>query len=247
VNVTFDFPSVSVLVTGGSSGIGLALAHGFASAGAEVAVTGTRPSAADYDTDLSPFRYHRLQMTDADGVDALVDGLDHLDVLVNNAGATLPDGLDELDPEGFERSVAVNLAGAGRLTLRSRELLAASTHDGGGCVLSVASIASFFGVPMVPGYSAAKAGLLGLTRSLAVAWAGDGIRLNAVAPGLIETNMTAAMRPYEELWRPMVDRTPMARWGTPDDIVPAALFLASSAAAFITGQVLCIDGGYSVA
>lgn len=246
-SVTWDFTGARVLVTGASNGIGLGIASAFADAGAEVDITGTRAGPDDYDTDLGQFAYHPLEVRDRDAVDALAATFDRLDVLVNNAGASLPDGGDEHDPDVFEQSVAINLLGASRLSLRCRPLLARSALPGGASVVNLASMASFTGVPLVPGYSAAKSGLLGLTRSLAVQWAPDGIRVNAVAPGLIATNMTDPMRPFEELWRPMVDRTPMARWGTPEDVVPAVLFLASEAARFVTGQALCVDGGYSIA
>jgi NAD(P)-dependent dehydrogenase (short-subunit alcohol dehydrogenase family) len=108
-------------------------------------------------------------------------------------------------------------------------------------------MSSFHAVPIVPGYGAAKAGIVQMTMNLGVAWAADRIRVNAVAPGLIETNMTAPMKGIEALEKPELDRTPMRRWGTPEDVVPAFLFLASPAARFVTGQTLCVDGGYSVA
>jgi len=101
-------------------------------------------------------------------------------------------------------------------------------------------------VPFVPGYGAAKAAIVQMTKNLGVAWARDGVRVNAVAPGLIESNMTSAMKGIEALEKPEIDRTPMGRWGVPEDVAPAFLFLASPAARFITGQTLCVDGGYSV-
>ena len=106
---------------------------------------------------------------------------------------------------------------------------------------------SFFAIPIVPGYGAAKAAIVQMTKNLGVAWAGDRIRVNAVAPGLIESNMTQVMKGVEVLEKPQLDRTPMARWGTPGDVAPAVLFLASPGARFITGQTLCIDGGFSAA
>jgi NAD(P)-dependent dehydrogenase (short-subunit alcohol dehydrogenase family) len=112
-------------------------------------------------------------------------------------------------------------------------------------VLNVASMSAFRAVPFVPGYGAAKAGIVALTKNLAVAWAGAGIRVNAVAPGLIESNMTKVMKGVAALEGPELAKIPLRRWGTPDDLAPAFLFLASDAARFITGTTLCVDGGYS--
>ena len=245
--VSFDFSGARVLVTGGSSGIGTAIARAFAEADARVAITGTRASSGDYDCDLSGFEYHRLAMTDSAGIERLAAGLDGLDVLVNNAGANFPGGRNEAEPDVFEESVAINLFGAYRMSVACKEKLSASRVEGGASVINMASMSSFFAVPVVPGYAAAKAGIVQMTKNLAVTWAREGIRVNAIAPGLIETGMTAGMKGVEALERPHMDRTPMGRWGTPEDIAPAALFLASSAARFVTGQTLAVDGGYSSA
>ena len=242
---SFDYSGSRVLVTGGSNGIGREIASSFHRSGAEVLITGTRPSATDYEHDLSDFEYHSMQLTDSESVENLASGLGALDVLVNNAGANLPGGRNEWEPDVFEEVVTINLTSAFRLSVACKPLLVESRLEAGGCVINLASLSSFFAVPVVPGYGAAKAGIVQMTKNLAVTWAAEGIRVNAVAPGLIESNMTAAMKGIEALEKPQIGRTPMARWGTPQDIAPTILFLASSAAGFVTGQTLNVDGGFS--
>jgi NAD(P)-dependent dehydrogenase (short-subunit alcohol dehydrogenase family) len=235
-----------VLVTGGSHGIGLGVAAAFRQAGAHVTITGTRPTADDYDHDLSGFDYRACRLPDPGALAAVAGVLDGLDVLVNNAGQNLPGGRSEYDPDVFEEVVAVNLFSAFRMASACRPLLEASALDGGASVVNVGSMSSFFGMEIVPAYGAAKAGVVQLTKTLAVAWARHGIRVNAVAPGVIETDMTAPMLPFEELTAPILARTPMGRFGTPADVAPVVLFLASPAARYITGQTIPVDGGFSV-
>lgn len=247
-DITFDFAGASVLVTGGTGGIGGAIAEAFRDAGAQVTITGTRGSAAEYDADLSGYGYARLDVEDRAGIDALAAGLGKLDVLVNSAGlAMFALGLDEYDPDVFERAVTMHLTGVQRLAARCEPLLAASTLAGGGSVVSLASGSSFFGVDAVPGYGAGKTGLLGLTRVLAVHWAAKRIRVNAVAAGFVLSGFTGPVMAIDEVNQAMLARTPLGRHGEPADIAGAALFLCSSAAGWLTGQVIAVDGGYTIA
>jgi 3-oxoacyl-[acyl-carrier protein] reductase len=247
MGVTFDFRGCRALVTGGTSGIGHAIARAFHDSGAAVTVTGTRAAADDYDVDLTPFTYRRCRMSAHAEVEALAASLDRLDVLVNNAGQNLPGGRDESLPDVFEAVVDINLFGAFRLATRCQPLLAGSMIDGGASLINLASMASFFGIEIVPGYGAAKAGIVQMTKTLAVAWARHGIRVNAIAPGVVETGMTAPMMGFDAMTAPLLARTPMGRFAQPADIAPVALFLASPAARYITGQTLPVDGGFSIA
>ena len=241
----FDFSGAHVLVTGGTSGIGLGIATAFRAAGADVTVTGTRGSAEDYDADLHGMRYLRLDLEDDAAIDAVAAACPALDVLVNNGGANFV-AEDEHQPQVFEKALRVNLSSAFRMSQRCHGALAASRLPGGASIIGIASMTSYFGMDILPGYGSAKTGLLGLTRSLAAAWGKEGIRVNAVAAGLVRSRMTGAMFAMDGATDGMLARTPLGRLGEPADIASAVLFLCSPAAAWITGQTLAVDGGYSI-
>jgi 3-oxoacyl-[acyl-carrier protein] reductase len=237
---TFDFTDTTVLVTGGSSGIGHATACAFRDAGATVVLTGTR-EASEVTVDLEGMDYRCLEMRDDAAVEALGASLETLDVLVNNAGANFPDGRDEWEPDVFEQALRLNLAGHFRLTVACRPALRAAR----GSVVNLASLSAIRAIPFVPGYAAAKAGQISMTTTLAASWATDGIRVNAVAPGVIETRMTEPMMGIAEVVDPQLAHIPMGRFGTVEEIAPAILFLASDAASYLTGHTLLVDGGYA--
>ncbi|BBY03196.1 SDR family NAD(P)-dependent oxidoreductase [Mycobacterium seoulense] len=239
--VSFDFTGTTALITGGTSGIGHATAVLFRDAGARVAVTGTRPTAGDYQVDLSGMDYHQLQISDPDSVDALAEKFTGLDVLVNNAGANFPGGLDESKPDGFEASVALNLTGPYRLTVGLYRALKASTAVGGASVVNLASMSALRAVPLVPGYGAAKAGIVCVTRNLAVKWAGKGIRVNAVAPGAIDTPMTAPMHGAAELVEGELAHIPLRRFGSVGEIAPTIAFLCTEQSSYTSGAVFVVD------
>ena len=243
--VNFDYSGAKVLVTGGTSGIGAGIAAAYRDAGAVVTITGTRASAADYDEDLSGYRYVSLNVEDRGQVDAVAAAQEELDILVNNAGIALPSlGLDEFEPDVFERAVTMLLTSAFRMSRGCRDALARSSFPGGASIVGIGSMTSYFGILGVPGYGSAKTGLLGMTRALANQWGPLGIRVNAVAPGLTKSRMNDLTDPR---WtEPTLARTPAGRLGLPEDIAGPVLFLTSPAASWITGQMLPIDGGYTV-
>lgn len=233
-SATYDFTGTAVIVIGASrGGIGTAIAEAFASAGATVEITGVESEAVG-----TALPYTQLDVSDTDAVRAFAAGR-ACDVLVNCAAITRRG--EEMAPEFFSHVLDINLTGS----LRCAQALHPAL-SGGGCVINIASMYARFGSPRNPAYGASKAGIEQLTKSLAIAWAEDGIRVNAVAPGFIVTEQSARARQDASFTAAIEARTPLKRWGQPGDIAGTALFLASEASAFMTGTTLPVDGGYSV-
>lgn len=236
---TFDFTGTEALITGGTSGIGHATATLFRDAGATVTVTGTRAEAGAYETDLTGMSYRQLILDDTNSIDELVSATSTLDVLVNNAGANFPGGLNEADPEGFEASVTLNLTAPYRLTVGLRTALAAS---GSASVVFLSSLSALRAVTMVPGYGSAKAGIASLTHNLAVKWAPRGIRVNAVVPGVIDTPMTELAQTIPEIIDAELARIPLGRLGTPAEIAATIAFLCTEQSSYTSGALFVVDG-----
>ena len=235
------FAGRQILVTGGSSGIGAGIARAFRDLGATVTATGVTTAdceRANADPANAGVALTPLDVRDGAALDALMAGFERLDVLVTAAGMIRRDA--EYDPAVFAEVIAVNLTGTLQACAAAQPKLAAS----GGSVVTIASMLSFFGAPRAPAYAASKGGVAQLTKSLAAAWAPNGVRVNAVAPGWIATPLTQALQDDPERSRPILARTPMGRWGTPEEVAAAAIFLASPAARFVTGAILAVDGGY---
>jgi NAD(P)-dependent dehydrogenase (short-subunit alcohol dehydrogenase family) len=230
----------TALVVGGTSGIGAATALRLATDGATVIAAGLNSAAAPDELQQAA-ELRELDLREPDALEDLITSHRRLDVLVNAAGIIRRG--DEHRPEVFREVVEINLTGALRAAEAAYGLLAESR----GCIVNVASMLSYFGGPLVPAYSASKGGIVQLTKSLAVAWAAQGIRVNAVAPGWIATDLTAALQADPAAAERILSRTPMARWGTAAEVAGAIAFLTGPDAAFITGAVLPVDGGYQSA
>jgi NAD(P)-dependent dehydrogenase (short-subunit alcohol dehydrogenase family) len=229
----------TIVVIGGTSGIGLGLARAFRDAGGRVHATGATEAEVEGATGNGGVAFSVLDVRSDEAVAGYAAGFERLDVLVNCAGVNLRAA--EFTPEGFATVLDINLSGSMRTAMAFRAKLA------GGAILNVASMFAFFGAPHAPAYAASKGGVAQLTKSLAIAFAGEGTRVNALAPGWIETAMTAVPRANAARSAELVGRTPMGRWGTPADLAGPALFLCSPLAGFVTGVILPVDGGFLVA
>jgi len=243
----FDYAGRTVLVTGGTAGIGLAIASAYRAAGAEVFITGRKDAIEEYGPELAGFGYFRMIANDPADIAAIVAGVPKLDVLVNNAGESHPGGYERrFEPEMFEETVEITLFGPYRLAHALRPMLAESNIAGGASVVNMASLSAYFGMDAVPGYGAGKAAIVQLTKTLAIAWADDGIRVNAVAPGNVKTRIFDRVIDVPEVIDPLIARTPLGRFGEAGEMAGPVLFLTSAAASFVTGQTLPVCGGYSI-
>lgn len=228
------------VVTGGTGGIGAGVASALAEDGWRVTVTGaTDAEVSAFDATGSTINAAALDVTDAAAVTRFFDQIEQLDGLVNCAGILLKQA--EFEIESFQRVIDVNLTGTMRCCVAARQLL----ENSGGAIVNTASMYAIFGGPHAPGYTASKGGVAQLTKSLAGAWAEHGIRVNAIAPGWIETAMTEPIRHDPSREGPIMDRTPLSRWGQPTEVGALVAWLLSDKAGYMTGTVIPVDGGYS--
>jgi 3-oxoacyl-[acyl-carrier protein] reductase len=240
-----DFSGKTALIVGGSSGIGNGIARALLERGAKVHVWGTRASAADYageeGSDLSGVGYTQVDVSSTEAILAASTPFEKLDILVHSQGAVLY-RRQEFQPEGWDKVMAVNLSSVMHISNRFKPQLAAAK----GTVIVVSSIGGFQATLGNPAYAASKAGAINLVRALAKAWAGDGIRVNGIAPSLVDTKMTKVTMDNDERRTRALAKIPLGRFGAVEEMAGVALFLASPLAGYICGQTLVVDGGLTL-
>ena len=242
MNQDFDFNGKTALVVGGSSGIGNATAQALRTRGATVHVWGTRPSPADYadepGSDLEGLGYEQVDVSDMEAIRAAGPHLDKLDILVLSQGMVLYDRA-EFGDDGFRKVIEVNLNSLMTCGSKYFDALKAAR----GTMIVISSTAAYQATRGNPAYNASKSGALGLTRTLGQAWAGYGIRVNGIAPGMVATKMTRVTTENPKRREAFEERIPLKRLGRPEEIAGAVLFLASPLASYVVGQTLPVDGG----
>lgn len=240
-----DFSGRTALVVGGSSGIGNGIAQAFRARGAEVHVWGTRAAAESYagdpGSDLTGLHYSQVDVADMEAVAAWTPPFDALDVLVCSQG-TVVYKRGEFERAGWDRVVDVNL----NSVMACARAFHGALAKAGGAMIVISSVAGFNATVGNPAYSASKHGAVGLVKTLGAAWAGEGIRVNGIAPGLVATKLTAVTTDNPKRLEASLRAIPQGRMGTPDDMAGAALFLASPLASYVCGQTLIVDGGLSL-
>jgi len=246
----FSLRDKTALITGGGTGIGFAIAQAFCEAGAHVIIVGRREDVLQQACEKlgKSASYRACDLSRAEVIVDFIAGIEKegiaLDILVNNAGINAKKSALEVTNEEFDRIIQTNLVG---LFALSREVARGMAARGKGSILNITSMAAMYGLPKVAAYAASKSAVLGMTRTLAVEWAPNGIRINSLAPGFIFSEMTTkALDSDPDRKRRVFDRTPMGRMGQASEIASAALFLCSDAASFVTGVNLPVDGGNSV-
>ncbi len=240
-----DFTGKSILIVGGSAGIGNGIGQAFRARGATVMVTGTRVSPDTYadqpGADFAGLGYVQLDLADPQALDRWPLPVERLDVLILCQGAVRY-GRAEFEIETFRQVVEINLNSVMAVALKFHPLLAQSR----GSVITISSIAAFNARVGNPAYASSKAGTVALTRTLAESWAGDGIRVNGIAPGLVPSRLTTVTTADEKRLAKALKQIPLGRMGTPEEIAGAALFLASPLASYVLGQTIVVDGGKSL-